>query len=229
MQNFFIKYFCTRLKGGLLFTTIILLGTGYFFIKHVLSGRDKKIFLIIIPLQIFDNIALIIMEQTEEAQADYKIWKQMFLLVDLVCCGAVLFPVIWAIRHLKEASQTDGKAAINLAKLKLFREFYIMIVCYIYFTRIIVAIVKITVPFQYQWLDEFFMNLATLVLFIMTGYKFRPGSDNPYLHVPQEDEEVEMDEVVTQSGLTENVTRVQGNGASDSNSTTTSRVKMSTA
>lgn len=40
------------LKGGLLFTTIILLGTGYFFIKHVLSGRDKKIFLIIIPLQV---------------------------------------------------------------------------------------------------------------------------------------------------------------------------------
>lgn len=26
-------------------------------------------------------------------------------------------------------------------------------------------------------------------------YKFRPGSDNPYLHVPQEDKEVEMDEV----------------------------------
>lgn len=43
---------CSRFKGGLLFTTIILLGTGYFFIKHVLSGRDKKIFLIVIPLQV---------------------------------------------------------------------------------------------------------------------------------------------------------------------------------
>jgi hypothetical protein len=43
---------CFRFKGGLLFTTIILLGTGYFFIKHVLSGRDKKIFLIVIPLQV---------------------------------------------------------------------------------------------------------------------------------------------------------------------------------
>ncbi|CAB4023720.1 GPR107-like [Paramuricea clavata] len=114
---------------------------------------------------------------------------------DLLCCGAVLFPVIWAIRHLKEASQTDGKAAVNLAKLKLFRQFYIMIVCYIYFTRIIVQIVKITVPFQYLWLDEFFMNLSMMALFIMTGYKFRPGSDNPYLHVSQDSDGEEMDEV----------------------------------
>ncbi|CAB4023719.1 GPR107-like [Paramuricea clavata] len=69
-----LHYIAHLFKGGLLFTTIILLGTGYFFIKHVLSGRDKKIFLIVIPLQIFDNIALIIMESTEEAQADYITW-----------------------------------------------------------------------------------------------------------------------------------------------------------
>lgn len=54
---------------------------------------------------------------------------------------------------------------------------------------------QITVPFQYEWLDELFKEQATIVFFIITGYKFQPVPNNPYLQVPTEDEEVEMDEV----------------------------------
>ena len=55
-----------------------------------------------------------------------------------------MFPVVWSIRHLQEAAHMDGKAAANLRKLKLFRHFYIMIVCYIYFTRVIVYLLKVS-------------------------------------------------------------------------------------
>ncbi|KAI7695679.1 hypothetical protein SSS_05942 [Sarcoptes scabiei] len=112
----------------------------------------------------------------------------------MICCGAILFPVIWSIRHLQEASTTDGKAVINLKKLILFRFFYIMIVFYIYFTRIIVYLVEITVPFNYLWLDAFFQHFATLIFFILTGYHFQPASSNPYYQLTQE--EIEMDEEV---------------------------------
>ena len=40
------------MKGALLFVTIIMLGTGWTFIKHVLADRDKKLFMIVIPLQV---------------------------------------------------------------------------------------------------------------------------------------------------------------------------------
>ncbi|XP_064094540.1 protein GPR107-like [Macrobrachium nipponense] len=115
-----------------------------------------------------------------------------------------------SIRHLQEASQTDGKAAVNLRKLKLFRHFYIMVVCYIYFTRIIVYLLKITVPFQYEWLNVMFREMATYVFFVMTGYKFRPATNNPYFRVSEEEEE--MEEVLTTTGLTEGVTRVNQKG-----------------
>lgn len=40
------------MKGALLFITIALIGTGWAFIKHILSDKDKKIFMIVIPLQV---------------------------------------------------------------------------------------------------------------------------------------------------------------------------------
>ncbi|GIY88892.1 protein GPR107 [Caerostris darwini] len=202
-----VLYYITHLlKGALLFITIVLIGTGWAFIKHILSDKDKKIFMIVIPLQVLANVAKIIMEESEEGQSQHYTWREIFILVDLICCGAILFPVVWSIRHLQEASQTDGKAAINLEKLKLFRHFYVMIVCYIYFTRIIVYLLKITVPFQYEWLDEVFRESATFTFFILTGINFKPTASNPYFRLSQEDD-IEMDEVITQTGFTENVSK----------------------
>ena len=67
-------------------------------------------------------------------------------LVDIICCCAILFPIVWSIKHLREASQTDGKAARSLHKLTLFRQFYVMVVSYIYFTRIVVYLLRRRAP-----------------------------------------------------------------------------------
>lgn len=45
--------------------------------------------------------------------------------------------------------------------------------------------------FNLQLMDE----MATLVFFVLTGYKFRPASDNPYLQLSQEDDDLEMESV----------------------------------
>ncbi|XP_063986685.1 protein GPR107 isoform X1 [Diachasmimorpha longicaudata] len=213
-----ILYYITHLlKGAVLFITIVLVGTGWDFIKHILADKDKKIFMIVIPLQVLANVAEIIIEESEEGDVEHKTWRDVFILVDLLCCGAILFPVAWSIKHLQESANTDGKAAINLQKLKLFRHFYIMIVCYIYFTRIIVYLLKMTVPFQYEWLDEMFREMATYIFFVLTGYKFRPASANPYFTVNDDlaanEDDDEMDVVLFSSvsgasGFTEGLGKV---------------------
>ncbi|XP_038192341.1 protein GPR107 [Arvicola amphibius] len=210
IEGWAVVYYITHLlKGALLFITIALIGTGWAFIKHILSDKDKKIFMIVIPLQVLANVAYIIIESTEEGTTEYGLWKDSLFLVDLLCCGAILFPVVWSIRHLQEASATDGKAAINLAKLKLFRHYYVLIVCYIYFTRIIAFLLKFAVPFQWKWLYQLLDETATLVFFVLTGYKFRPASDNPYLQLSQEEDDLEMESVVTASGVMENMKKVR--------------------
>uniref|UniRef100_A0A8C1LEB2 G protein-coupled receptor 108 n=1 Tax=Cyprinus carpio TaxID=7962 RepID=A0A8C1LEB2_CYPCA len=196
IEGWAVVYYITHLlKGALLFITLALIGTGFAFVKCILSDKEKKIFMIVIPLQVY---------------GEYTPWREILFLVDLICCGAVLFPVIWSIRHLQEASNTDGKGdAMNLEKLKLFRHYYVMIVCYIYFTRIIAILLKLTVPFQWQWCHEFLVEVSTLIFFVLTGFKFRPASNNPYLQLPQDEEDQEMDEVITESGALEGIHKVK--------------------
>ncbi|KAI4788257.1 hypothetical protein KUCAC02_035970 [Chaenocephalus aceratus] len=221
IEGWAVMYYITHLlKGALLFITLALIGTGWAFVKYILSDKEKKIFMIVIPLQVLANVAYLI-ESTEEGSIEYYLWKEILFLVDLICCGAILFPVVWSIRHLQEASSTDGKAAMNLEKLKLFRHYYVMIVCYIYFTRIIAILLKVTMPFQWQWstsylsrlslmfLLPFLVEVSTLIFFVLTGYKFRPASNNPYLQLPLDEEDVEMDEVVTESGALEGISKVK--------------------
>ncbi|NWH28688.1 GP107 protein, partial [Grus americana] len=214
IEGWAVVYYITHLlKGALLFITIALIGTGWAFIKHILSDKDKKIFMIVIPLQVLANVAYIIIESTEEGTTEYGLWKEILFLVDLLCCGAILFPVVWSIRHLQEASATDGKGKFYkdgaIVLIMLF-PFPSQIVCYIYFTQIIAILIKIAVPFQWKWLYQLLDEMATLVFFVLTGYKFRPASDNPYLQLSQDDEDdLEMEAVVTTSGVMEGMKKVK--------------------
>jgi hypothetical protein len=68
-------------------------------------------------------------------------------------------------------------------------------------------LLKITVPFQYAWLDELFREMATYVFYVLTGYKFQPINQSPYFNVRDFDDDDEV-EILTQTGLTENIRNV---------------------
>ena len=70
---------------------------------------------------------------------------------DIVCCCMIMFPLVWQIRQLRLSAAVDGKVEINLTKLTQYRNFYMAVVGYIYFTRIIVYLVGATVPFYLTW------------------------------------------------------------------------------
>jgi len=159
--------------------------------NHFFLTEIKNIFLVVIPLQILDNIALIIIEENAPGSYSFGTWTNIFRFVDIICCGAILIPIIWSIKHLREASEVDGKAAMILKKLQLFRQFYLLVVAYIYFTRIIDPLVNNAVGYKVKWIGEFLTELASLVFFCLVGWKFRPASDNPYFQMPSEEEELE--------------------------------------
>ncbi|XP_010253381.1 PREDICTED: protein GPR107-like [Nelumbo nucifera] len=182
-------YLFQFLRVVLLFTVIVLIGTGWSFLKPFLQEREKKVLMIVIPLQVLANLASIVIEETGPFIKDWVTWNQVFLLVDIICCCAIIFPIVWSIRSLRETSKTDGKAAKNLAKLTLFRQFYMVVIGYLYFTRIVVFALRTIAAYKYQWVSNAAEEIASLVFYLVMFYMFRPVKRNEYFVLNEEEEE----------------------------------------
>jgi len=186
----------------LLFISLALIGMGFAFIKHVLSYNEKLVLMTVVPLQILANVAYIIIDSSEEAELNYGTWKKILIFVDLLCCGAIIFPVMWSIRHLQQATErSDNKTTLVLSQLKLFRHFYILVVVYIYITRIALKFMEVVLPFQLAWCTNFMDEIATIAFFLITGWNFRPYISNPYYKVVEEDDEMEMESMIESDTL----------------------------
>eukprot|EP01025_Chloroclados_australasicus_P014983 TRINITY_DN170_c1_g1_i2.p1 TRINITY_DN170_c1_g1~~TRINITY_DN170_c1_g1_i2.p1 ORF type:complete len:525 (-),score=39.23 TRINITY_DN170_c1_g1_i2:714-2288(-) len=192
-------YVFTFFRGVFFFTVIVLVGTGWSYLKPFLGDNERRILMVVIPLQIFANIAIVVLDENTPAERSFGTWRDIFHLVDIVCCCAVLFPIVWSINHLRDAAQTDGKAAASMQKLALFRQFYVMVVVYIYFTRIVVYLLQTMVPYQYSWTSKAADELGTLVFYTLTAVKFMPSGQNPYFALDTMDFEIDMQEMVPTS------------------------------
>ncbi|KAI5007224.1 hypothetical protein ZWY2020_047172 [Hordeum vulgare] len=151
-------YLFQLVKGVILFAVIALIGTGWSFLKPFLQDKEKKVLMVVIPLQVAANIA-----------------------------AAVV--VVWSMRSLRESSKTDGKAARTLAKLTLFRQFYVVVIGYLYFTRIIVYALKTITNYKYRWVSVAAEEVATMAFYMFMFYMFKPAERNQYFALDDDEEE----------------------------------------
>ncbi|KAF9302654.1 hypothetical protein BGZ74_005031 [Mortierella antarctica] len=176
------------LKGSLSILIITLIASGWMFIKPFLNEKDKKIILVIIPLQILANVAKTISEETAIGSVNWAFWTQIFPMVNLISFVVILGVIVQTQRHLSEAAEAEGKIAENKSKYKLWGSFYIVTVVYVYLTRIMVQFLRVSLPYQYvNWLVELLNEIITLGFYITIGWKFRPYANNPYILVEEGD------------------------------------------
>jgi hypothetical protein len=185
----YLFYIFSFLKGGMTFSVIVLIGTGWSYLKPFLTDRDKQLMLAVLVAQIMINIAAVVVDEETPGAQNWVTWRDILHLLDMICCCLILLPIVWSIRHLREAAGVDGKAASNFSRLKNFRSFYLLVVSYVYFTRIIVFLLGATLPFELTWLSYVFTEVAALVFYGTTGYLFRPQSRNPYLALGKDDDD----------------------------------------
>ena len=66
-----IYYFFEFIKGMMLFLVILLIGSGWSFVKPFLNEREKKIVLFVLVLQVLDNIAIAVVSSDEPGTSSY--------------------------------------------------------------------------------------------------------------------------------------------------------------
>ena len=162
-------------------------------LKGYLNDNEKKIIFSVLFLQVVNNVALVVLEETAPGSVLWLEWREVFHLVDIVCCIAILFPIVWSIKNLREAAEVDGKAQQVLAKLQIFRTFYVLTVAYIYSTRILVYLLAASVPYNFIWLQAVFSEAITFTYYVITGWSFRPGMENSYLALNANDDDDDDD------------------------------------
>lgn len=57
--------------------------------------KEDEFWLLIQMLKVLANVADIIIEESEEGAVEHRTWRNVFTLVDFICCGAILFPIVW--------------------------------------------------------------------------------------------------------------------------------------
>jgi hypothetical protein len=186
-----VTYTFMSLKGVLLFSVLLLIGTGWSLLKPHLSPRDKSVLSLVLVLQVVSNLAMILEAEASVGTRAWVSWRDVLILADVACCAAVLLPIVWSIRQLRVAAATDGKAFRNLQKLTQFRSFYLLVICYIYVTRLVLQLLQASLPYDATWVAVAVNELAVLGFFCGTGYRFRPLPLNPYLEVPMHEDDLE--------------------------------------
>lgn len=103
-----VYYVFAFLKGIMLFTVILLIGSGWSLMKSFLNDNEKRIVWFVLVLQVLDNVAMIILEETAPGSQGWLTWRDILHLVDIICCCAILMPIVWSIRHLRYDPEGGG-------------------------------------------------------------------------------------------------------------------------
>lgn len=206
-------------KGIFLFSVILLIGSGWSFVKPFLTSTEKQMVAFILCLQVANQIAIIALSQEAEGERTFHSWTAVLHLVDIICCCAVLLPIVWHVNALERSVSGEivsddqvqedpveqvkepeddmevGEKGAILSKLKRFRAFYLIVVAYIYCTRILVYLFATVLDYKHLWLRHFVVEAVTLAFYVIVGFMFRPQNEQAQYSSLRKDDDDKMQEI----------------------------------
>jgi hypothetical protein len=97
-----VVYFAfSFLNGGAMFVIILLLGSGWSYIKPKLSQRENNTLTAVVVLQVIANVARVFVGESSPGSMGFVRWSDILAIVDVACCALVIFPIIWSIHKVR--------------------------------------------------------------------------------------------------------------------------------
>ncbi len=62
-----------------------------------------------VDVQVLINVCMIVLDEEAPGAYGWLTWRDVLHLADMLCCCAILFPIFWSIKSLKQAAEADGK------------------------------------------------------------------------------------------------------------------------
>ncbi|OAD71221.1 hypothetical protein PHYBLDRAFT_66495 [Phycomyces blakesleeanus NRRL 1555(-)] len=174
-------YVFAFIKGFLSILIIVLLASGWIFIKPFLSSKDKRVISVLVPLQILANVATAIQSEAAIKSTDWTVWTAILPLADIFACGVVLWTILQTRKHLGAAASADGKELDVLKKYDLWSSFYIVgLVC-----ATLTSIV--TVPLR-ELVRSSCRRACYITIFWVYWVRdsIGPSLNNPYMDLPDQ-------------------------------------------
>lgn len=190
-------YVVSILKSMFLFCVIVLLSTGWSYLKPFLTQRDRTILFATLMTQACVSIATVVVGEMQQGDPTWIRAHDILSILDMLCWCLILVPIVWSIRSLRESASEDVEkdemrsVGRSMHRLKAFRAFYLLVIGFIYFTRIVVFLMSLTLPFELVWLSSAFAEMAALLFYALTGFLFRPMTSNPYLAIEVDEDEMD--------------------------------------
>jgi hypothetical protein len=197
------------LRGLFLFCVLVLLASGWSLLlqqqqqsaspsssesassaSSILDPSTQRVLMAVLPLQAFANVALAVAAEDDSPSAPGRLtWLHVFRAADLLCCLAVLVPVVLTAAKLRrEAEAGDGKARRALDRLVAFRRFYVVFVAWVWTTRVLSVLLEGALPLTLAWVAPTVEEGATLLFYAFVGASFRPRAvGESYAHLTDEE------------------------------------------
>ena len=120
------------------------------------------------------------LHETGPYRHDWFAWNHIFILADVICCCAVLFPIWWSTKNLRDESAKTGG-------MKMSEHYFDVLLVYFFITRAVVYASDLMLFYNHSMESWICAELPTLFFYFYTGYKFRPDRYNPFMDDPEEE------------------------------------------